>query len=254
MKNYFKSFLLVLLGTILGYCLFPILNSDHRNISQTKSVEILATKRGINSVSPENSHANGTQEKKKLIEYKAIPVETELKMPQEQANETASFSDNYNESSPEDEYAREELDNWVISHIDKLDRIIDENMPVTISSDMKSSLMKNNQMLNDPVIQQDSVDDDNWAFLMEQDIRAHIAQHELATGFELLNVSCKQLICDVVGIERESSVWMKIYRGFYSFPNILLPKEGSKPVNIIRMDNDLVYVYAQIMFKVNKSS
>ncbi|GLX80256.1 hypothetical protein tinsulaeT_35960 [Thalassotalea insulae] len=254
MKSYLKGGIIVLVSSALGYQLYPILNDTKQDISQFNNSE--------QSKNSEHSQVSnlGTpdtliiQESKALSNTRKMSDESETMTTQKIEHTTKLSNDISEDYSIEKTYAKEELKQWSIEHKEKLNQIIDDNMPVSISSVMKSSIGNNNQMLNDPSLQQDHIEDDNWTYLMEQDMRAYITQHELAAGFELLNISCKQLICDVIGIEREANVWFQIYRGFYSFPNILFPKDGNRPLNIVRMDNGIPYIYAQIMFKAHKSS
>ncbi|WP_371185443.1 hypothetical protein [Thalassotalea maritima] len=260
MKSYLNGAVIVLVSAVLGYQLYPILNETTQDISQVNHSEqsnIVQASQEADLETPEPSvvHEPSQVSDVETLEPRIAQESKALSNPANMPEDTSTPSNDISESyAIENSYAQQELKQWSVEHKEKLDQIIDDNIPESIASTMKSAIGNNNHMLNEPSLRQDDIDDANWSYLMEQDIRAYITQHELAAGFEILNISCKQLICDVIGIEREANTWFQIYKGFYSFPNILFPTDGNRPLNIQRMDNGIPYVYAQIMFKADQSS
>ncbi|WP_371189260.1 hypothetical protein [Thalassotalea maritima] len=253
MKSYLKGAVIVFVSAVLGYQLYPILNDTTQDIGLVNHSEHSNIVEPSQESDLETIEPSIVQESKALSNPPNMPGESATITLQNVDDTTTPSNDISEDASIENTYAQEELKQWSIEHKEKLDQIIDDNMPESIASMMKSAIGNNNHMLNEASLRQDDIDDANWSYLMEQDIRAYITQNELAAGFELLNISCKQLICDVIGIEREAPAWFQIYKGFYSFPNILFPTDGNRPLNIQRMDNGIPYIYAQIMFKADKS-
>ncbi|GLX84502.1 hypothetical protein tloyanaT_07540 [Thalassotalea loyana] len=255
MNNFVKLLLIALFGAAAGYQLYPIVNATSLDSSQHGTTEQSENHKKAQTTVSES--ANNQLAHANKAPSSVEKMSNESQSAKAQSTDLAISPQNQNsgeELLTEDSYAVQELQQWSIEHKEKLNQMIDSNMPSSISSSMKSSISRNNQMLNDMPLQQDHAVDADWAYLMEQDIRAYIAQHELSPSFDLLNVSCKQLTCDVMGIENEAGIWFQIYRGFYSFKNIKFPNEGSKPVNVSRMDNGITYIYAQIMFKPSSNS
>lgn len=257
MNKLVKTLAIIVLSFIVGYVLYLALNDNGTNadlvVKNTKQEDVSSAlsetiEKPKEQISPQQ----------KPVSRSSISPEnsSEIAADDEKTNLAPAVDSSENHA---DEYytletRKETLIDWSVNHKNKLHQIFDENMPQSISSSMKSSLVNNNTMLNDPTVEQDTIEDDNWAFLMEQDIRAHITQHDLSAGFDILNISCKQLICDIVGIERQANSWLPIYRGFYSFPNIRFRSEGKKPKNIVRTDQGIQYIYAQIIFKPSNSA
>lgn len=240
---------MIVLGLIIGYSLYPAFNDKAPSSSSYEKVTKAEKESRPPTLLVENSKEKVIQQKNSVSHYQVIPEKSSQITRQKEESELPITSDVSDDNSLEYSFAKEELINWSITHKNKLKQVIDENMPKSISTSMMSSLVNNNIMLNDPTVKQDSIEDDTWVFLMEQKIRAHITQHNQSAGFDILNVSCKQLICDVVGIEREAYTWFEIYRGFYSFPNISFPKEGQRTTNITKRENGISYIYAQIIFQ-----
>ena len=108
-----------------------------------------------------------------------------------------------------------------------------------------------NPFITNPEIKQDADYDDNWAYIIEQDLTTYINNHQLADQFKLLNVSCKQLMCDVLGTELESQGWIKIFFGmFKNIPGLLSPNESKNSKSLTYLNGDgTSTIYFQLEFK-----
>ncbi len=137
---------------------------------------------------------------------------------------------------------------WASEHRSNLSQVIDESLPESVANVMKLAVFKDNAMLETPLAQQENGIDDAWAYLTEQKIRDHIFQHNLGSGIDLLSVTCKQLMCDILAIEREAHAWFEIYKSLYQLPQIRYPDSEYQPTNVQRVENGIAYGYGQIMF------
>ena len=117
---------------------------------------------------------------------------------------------------------------------------------------MKSRIFEDNDFLTEPTIKQDPEDDMNWAYNMEEQLKLIISQHELSDSFELVNLTCKQLMCDIFGVEKTSNTWIKLYVSLLqNAPNIELPNGQNDPKSVVYMEDGVAVVYAQLRFNNN---
>lgn len=145
---------------------------------------------------------------------------------------------------------QKELEEWSIMHRDHIDGLITAHMSSENAEHMKLKVSKDNEFLIQPPIKQDPIEDDNWAYNMEQQLKLLISQHELSENFQLLNLSCKQLTCDIFGVEKEANTWFKLYVSLLqNAPNVEFPDGNNDPKSVIYMENDVAVVYSQIRFK-----
>lgn len=115
---------------------------------------------------------------------------------------------------------------------------------------MKLQISKDNEFLSQPPINQDPIEDENWAYNMEQQLKVLISQHELSDSFELLNLSCKQLMCDILGVEKDGNTWFKLYISILqAAPNAEFPDDNNATKSVQYMEGDIAVVYSQIKFK-----
>jgi hypothetical protein len=153
-------------------------------------------------------------------------------------------------SSGDEQNGSHELAAWSEDYKKELFLIVDENMPQHAADFMKSQINENSMHINNREPQQDPAIDENWAYIMEQDIRSLINQHELKAGFDTLSVTCKQLSCEIMGVEFTPRSWQKIYVSLLTdLPNVVLPDmNGATPTfSINEGERDLVF--GRISFK-----
>ncbi|MCP4413717.1 MAG: hypothetical protein GY808_14245 [Gammaproteobacteria bacterium] len=105
-----------------------------------------------------------------------------------------------NESYTLDE---QELQKWSVDHTEQLLKLIETNLPDFVAKEMKKQITINNNFLDNPELRQEPIEDSNWAFLMEQYLNDFISTHELSDDFELINLTCKQLTCGILGINHD---------------------------------------------------
>ena len=86
---------------------------------------------------------------------------------------------------------------------------------------------------------------------MTQELRQFIENHKNAANFELLNVSCKQLMYDILGKDIGGNTWFKIYiHALTQIPNAEFPSsETESPMSLTYLDGNDNIVYAQVKFK-----
>lgn len=151
---------------------------------------------------------------------------------------------------PEQGAKSEVLVAWSKEYEKQLFDIVENNMSTHTADFMKLQLTKNSFLLNNRQLKQDSEEDANWAYLMEDNIRSAIEQHELKPDFDILSIKCKQLSCEIMGIERAVNTWHNIYVSLLSeLPNAIFPdiNDGSSSYSI--KEGDVDYSFSNISFE-----
>lgn len=214
-------------------------HTDRVSISKDEYESLLIAKKESNHTQveafggmefiPLSDISNDKQEANVEIEYKSIDYTTNTQ-------ETIDKS--------------EELVSWSKDYQKELFNIVDENMPTHTADFMKLQLSKNSFLLNNSELKQDLEEDDNWAFLMEDNIRSAIEQHELKPDFDILSIKCKQLSCEVMGIERAVNTWHSIYVSLIStLPNAIFPSVNDGSGSYSVKEGVVDYSFSNISFK-----
>jgi hypothetical protein len=139
---------------------------------------------------------------------------------------------------------------WSKAYQKELFDIVDNNMPAHTADFMKLQLNKNSLLLNNRKLKQNAQEDENWAFLMEDNIRFAIEQHELKPDFDILSIKCKQLSCEIIGIERGVDTWHEIYVSLFSaLPNAIFPDINDSPRSYSIREGDVDYSFSNISFE-----
>lgn len=139
---------------------------------------------------------------------------------------------------------------WSKEYENELFGIVENNMSTRTADFMKLQLTKNSFLLNNHELKQDAGEDDNWAYLMEDNIRSAIEQHELKPDFDILSIKCKQLSCEIMGIERAVNTWQTIYVSLFSvLPSAIFPDINDGPTSYSIKEGDVDYSFSNISFK-----
>ncbi|SNY49520.1 hypothetical protein SAMN06297280_1446 [Arsukibacterium tuosuense] len=153
-------------------------------------------------------------------------------------------------SSAQEENVSYELVSWSEDYKKELFLIVDENMPQHSADFMKLQINKNSSHINNNELKQDPAIDENWAYIMEQDIRSLINQHQLKAEFDILSVTCKQLSCEILGIEYTAQSWQKIYVSLLTaLPNVVFPDVGGAAPTFSINEGARDLVFGRISFK-----
>ncbi len=142
-----------------------------------------------------------------------------------------------------------ELNEWAVAHRRDIEELISAHMSSATAEGMKVKFIENNDFLTKPSVMQTKADDDNWSYDMKQKLTYLIEEHELSHQFELLSLSCKQLICEILGIDK-ARIWMPLYINLLQNEPTLIPSNKDsafKGVNYI--DGDVSFLYTQLQFK-----
>jgi hypothetical protein len=258
MKKVAYSVVVAVISLCIGYGIYPILNTnehsssqlidivnsdDHILIEKTSTPKILTTSQQNQQITPAPKIAQN------------IEQEIEIKTSAPDAANIIKTNKTNAELSEPDAPAIKELNNWAISHKALLGQTILENVPPLFADAMTDMISKDNDFLNKPKVIQESQLDENWAYIMEQELRNLINQNPASADFNLLLLTCKQLTCEILGLENAKNAWRKIYFGLLqTAPLIKLPNGESRFKNINFSENNIAYVYSQLKFKPNENN
>ncbi len=250
MRNLIINIIIAIVCFTSGYALYPSINDAEFETTLT------------NEVTDEN---NGIED---IVVVKATKTPLELKTNSNPTGLSASAKeknvelDKANEDEQIDTVVKEkitdetvtvvqkELEEWSTVHKEHINELVTAHMSSVSAEHMKLQISKDNEFLTQPPIKQDPIEDGNWSYNMEQQLKLLISQHELSDKFQLLNLSCKQLMCDIFGVEKEGNSWFKLYVSLLqNAPNVDFPDGNNDPKSVVYMENDVAVVYSQIRFK-----
>ncbi|MCB5228067.1 MAG: hypothetical protein NWQ54_25780 [Paraglaciecola sp.] len=254
MQKIFINSAIGILCFVLGYVAYPIINNtetvmtvsnnNNVNTSNKAAISIEKPRETMSTINPHLTAAANNQQTAELTELTAI-VDADV---DDISHGRAIFN---NGVTAEEVLGFEQaLEDWSTEHKNHLNDLIDAYMSNQRSAEgMKSQIAKDNDFLQKPKIKQDPVEDANWAYTMEQQVRMLIAQHELSASFNVINVSCKQLVCDILGAEKTANTWFNLYISLLqSLPNAdFADDNGAK--SVVYLENNNTMVYFQIKFK-----
>ena len=253
MKNLLINTIVAIVCFTLGYTLYPSINDTKFETTLTNKV---------------NTHNSGREDKSVVKLPKLAPkIKTNSgnSNPPELSESTQEKNIEINKANEDEQVnllekeeiidetvlvLQKELEEWSVEHKDRINELVTSIMSSESSEHMKSQISQENDFLSEPSIEQDAAEDDNWAYNMEQHLKVLIAQHELSDKFELVNLSCKQLMCDILGIEKEGGSWCKLYISLLqNAPMAEFPNGNDDPKSVVYMEGDVAVVYDQIRFK-----
>jgi len=262
MKN--LSYLLVALGAfVAGYAVHPMLNNAaHTAINTAQPTPFIGTPVAHTDGPSLQLHAKTARETQnspvvatstapvaELANNKALSdVRTSSADTTTLASDVAQYAD-VELSNEEREELRQDLQQWSASHTDDLNELITAHMSGSAAKHLQTQILENNTLLSEPPIKQDGANDLNWSYDMEQHLRDVIGELASDGQLELLSLSCKQLVCDVLGLEQEPHAWLKIYINIlHSVPNVIRSNDSSEFTPISYLDGDVQVLYDQIRF------
>jgi len=259
MKNGFLVSLTGVLCFILGYLAYPQVNSIEEDNSQlVQSSYTQQSKSHVEEnpqISPQKTDIRLTRQQytdDKQVRLDEISSFKNDGTNKEQITNEASLSSSLDDTQTFEDYDQlleDELKEWSSNHKTTVQDLITTHMSPEAAESMFGMIAKDNEFLTKPTFQQSSETDQVWAFEMEQQLQYLIEQHELSPQFELLNISCKQLMCDIVGIEKQARSWLTIYFSLLSsIATIDTSNEnGTKSIQYVQDENYITYW--QIKFK-----
>ncbi|MDN4504342.1 hypothetical protein QX776_18175 [Alteromonadaceae bacterium BrNp21-10] len=255
MKTWFSHILVAGICLTLGYLLHPLLNiilvdpfllneitvekELHINFSEVLGPSVAKIQKTLSTTTNCDVLTNVQDD---------VEGEAEAELDEPSYPSESRFTEEFIDDNRTD--LQNDLAEWMVVHKEHIDDLVTAYMPAEIAELMKIQIMKDNDFLNKPELKQDSNTDDNWSYTMQQELRRVIENHELGDKFEVLNLACKQLVCDILGIEKEAQVWAKIH--IYIMQNVPLidyPTGDNDPKSLVFMVDDVGVVYFQIRFK-----
>ncbi len=254
MKNLFTNIIIAIVCFTLGYVLYPSINdtkiesvstnetSENKNLIDDSATE--EVQKTVSELSNEKIITNSPEQLASIIE------DTEINNVNTNHQVSTEIKDKVTVTDEAHIVVQEELEEWSVIHKEQINELISAHMSSETAEHMKMQILKDNEFLSQPPINQDPIEDENWAYNMEQQLKVLISQHELSDAFELLNLSCKQLMCDILGVEKEGNTWFKVYISLLqTAPNAEFPNGNNAPKSVQYMEGDVSVVYSQIKFK-----
>jgi len=223
MKKWLRNTLVILVCVKLGYMFYPVVNTSDEDVVLAEESPTIVNEPVLAPVVEE------------------VPIKEEV----EEITQTIASNENNKPSVLESELQR-----WSADHKNRISELIHQYMSNDNAEHMKYQILKDNDYFVQPSIKQDSVIDSYWSSNMEVQLKSLIESHEQNEKFELLHISCKQLMCDILGIEKEENTWFNLYVSLLQkSPSVDFPDGNNNPKSVVHMENDVAVVYSQIRFK-----
>lgn len=255
MKQAILPFATLLVGLVTGYFLYPQLNqnkaADKQAVSSIASSSPEQTPAVIPEVGKNMSLINAEKNEQLSSSPDAQPTGNKPKITPSESSAPATQTSKTQEVTytPGNE-EKKEAEQWLLGHREKIEELINTHVPEEIVDGFKQQIYKDNPFLEEVAILRNAAEDESWAYIKEREIQSYIAKHELASGFLLLNVTCKQKTCDILGTETQAGVWMRIYMSFFSsMSDMDLGNHEVGVRNVQYMSDSGLQVYAQLKFK-----
>lgn len=95
----------------------------------------------------------------------------------------------------------------------------------------------------------DEVTDIDWSMRKQQELAAIIQRNDRAADFELLSLTCKQFMCEIVGSTHSIDVWRGVYRDILiQASNMVMPTIDESDMIGLFNDDGTQRVYALCRF------
>ena len=283
MKNIIINISVGLVCLALGYATYPILNKGNKpdiNNEMASAGFTVAAESNL-AASPSSSHSQGesqilgSAQKTNSVNQPSVedsidsehfkvehPLDSAVNKDDHYLDDSEAYTDNEidspvaSASQPTSQSTSQAstpeqvaLNDWSAEHKVQIDDLVTSYLSDKSAKHMKSRIFEDNDFLTEPTIKQDPEDDMNWAYNMEEQLKLIISQHELSDSFELVNLTCKQLMCDIFGVEKTSNTWIKLYVSLLqNASNIELPNGQNDPKSVVYMEDGVAVVYAQLRF------
>jgi len=254
MKNLFTNIIIAIVCFTLGYVLYPSINETSINpiltdkTSQDEKIEndseTVKEQKSVAELINDKTITNTPEQLVSIVEDVEV----------DKVNTNPHLSSDIKDKVKDEDVIvlQKELEEWSVVHKDQINELVSAHMSNKTAEHMKLQISKDNEFLSQPPINQDPIEDENWAYNMEQQLKVLISQHELSHSFELLNLSCKQLLCDILGVEKDGNTWFKLYINLLqTAPNAEFPDGNNDPIFVTYLEGDVAVVYSQIRFKSN---
>ena len=143
-----------------------------------------------------------------------------------------------------------ELQEWYANHKTEVRDLFSQISPTNIADSMSEKVLRESQFLNDLEEKLDSNADNEWAYRTKLELENLIASHPLSQDVEVNNISCKQLVCEVISTVHNHESWNEIH--FYllqNATNVQPSWETEDPLlNVHFRDNGTYYSYVLYQF------
>jgi hypothetical protein len=243
---------LLLISALLGYVAYPIINSSQREQSSDDNFMSVIEEPKTTLDSRDSILQNKSQENLNIepLDTKETNLFNQDELTSSGSLEEITQSNNFEvRMSEEDKIIAQELNDWAESHKKILYDLIESKLPEKAASNLKKLILIQNQSIEPRTVYQDAVLDEAWAYQMEQTLNDLIMQYEPSYGTEIVNITCKQLICEVLGINHAEPTLLVLQTTIRNHPLLINILDSVQTRMSSTIENNRFYVYFQLTFK-----
>lgn len=247
MKNFSIAVVAAVAIYLFGYFSYPLFNDVQNNPAsitelQSETLSVSAAADNPASVMVVDAQQQATARETKVTDDTSTSSSSDLSESESTSN-IASHTTNVTHADKEDRQQ------WSIAHQQRIVDLVNAYASDETREFIQQKILDNNEFLSGNDFKQDPAEDENWAYNMEQQLEMLILEHEMSDNFELLNLVCKQLTCDIFGIESKGNSWIQIYISLLkTVPNAEFSTGINDPKQLSFIENDGALIYAQLRF------
>ena len=148
------------------------------------------------------------------------------------------------------EQHKSEIRQWVSNHKEDIKNILSDIMPDNISEQMKDNVFEKSLFLENLENAEDHKADDNWGYEKRQEMVGIITHHPLSADYEVASITCKQLMCEVIGLVYDVDSWTQIHIAVFQNAKNIIPgwPQDGRPSNISYRSDGNTYMYTTYAF------
>lgn len=143
-----------------------------------------------------------------------------------------------------------EIRQWISGHQTHIQNTLSNIMPDEISEEMKTNIFEKSLFLENMEKTEGDASDENWGYEKTQELWGIIAHHPLSAEYEVASITCKQLMCEVIGLVYNTDSWMEIHVAIFQNATNIIPgwPNDGRPPNISFRSDGKVYMYTTYGF------
>ena len=256
------AILVSVISFIAGYQFYPMLNEINQEKSSLSEIEPSMSEnqqkptsgisKNVSEVTTQPASNSVSSLDKKIKSGVDDAEKNDLEKEVQVTEKSHSESDGEETEIVDEESLIEvrKLESWLIEHREHVKDIIDNNVAAEVSERYEESVFADNPFYSQNSVRQNSNTDDKWATEMEQELRYLIQQHEFAQDVEVIGLTCKQLMCEIMIKEISKGSWFPIYASLFqslASKGIKLNSTDTRSQFMMR-NGDEYYAYGQLFF------
>ena len=163
-----------------------------------------------------------------------------------------SNNERVNEHTQDQEHTSEKTDNpWKEEHKETVSTAIANIAPEHLAESMLKMVLENSEFLNQMENNLSEAENEVWAYEAEYELQSMLMTHPKSADLEISNITCKQLMCELVVKSWDSDSWHDINaHTFRNLSGLIPPQQSETNLRSLQFREDgSIYIYKVLEFK-----